>query len=359
MAEALRLAAMGMNSTHPNPRVGCVIADGQKILGRGYHRAAGEAHAEVNALKDAGDAARGASAYVSLEPCSHHGRTAPCVDALVAAGVKRVVMAMEDPHEVVNGSGRKALEQAGIKVECGLMSSNAEELNPGFLFRIRHGRPYVRIKVAASLDGRTSLANGESKWISSEASRRDVQHWRARASAILTGIGTVLADDPKMTVRLEGQAVQPIRVIADTNWRTPGTSQILSQPGKIIIAGSRNKEIPPGLAAMDIQLLPLPVVEGKLDLHALMAALADEQVNELQVEAGSKLCGALLQQGLVNELLLYQAPVILGEGGAGLFDGLGLSSMQQKVQLQLLESCFLGNDQRLRYKLVSLIKEPG
>jgi diaminohydroxyphosphoribosylaminopyrimidine deaminase/5-amino-6-(5-phosphoribosylamino)uracil reductase len=272
------------------------------------------------------------------------------VDALIAAGVKRVVMAMEDPHEVVNGSGKKALEQAGIKVECGLMAAAAEELNPGFLFRVRHGRPYVRIKVAASLDGRTSLANGESQWISSDESRRDVQLWRARASAILTGIGTVLADDPRMTVRLEGKPLQPIRVIADTNWRTPVASQILQQPGKVIIAGSKEKQAPAGLAASHAQLLPLAEVAGKLDLHALMAALADEQVNELQVEAGSHLCGALLQQGLVNEILLYQAAVIMGEGGAGLFEGLGLSNMQEKIQLQLIESCFVGSDQRLRYK---------
>jgi diaminohydroxyphosphoribosylaminopyrimidine deaminase/5-amino-6-(5-phosphoribosylamino)uracil reductase len=357
MAEALQLAARGMHTTQPNPRVGCVIAKNGQVVGRGYHRRAGEAHAEIFALQDAGAEARGATAYVTLEPCSHHGRTPPCAEALIAAGIERVVMAVQDPHVVVNGSGRRVLQAAGIAVESGLMQSAAEALNPGFLQRMRHGRPWVRIKLAASLDGRTALASGASQWISSEASRNDVQSWRARSSAILTGIGTVLADDPRMTVRLDNAEYQPIRVIADSRWRTPVKARILQGPGKVIIAGSEARPVPAGLKASQALLLSLPEQNGKLDLHRLMQSLAAEQVNELQVEAGAGLCGALLLDELVDELLLYQAPVILGEDGAGLFAGLALQSMQQKVQLQMIESCFVGQDQRLRFRPLPAKKE--
>ncbi len=350
MAEALQLSALGMFTTQPNPRVGCVIARENSVVGRGYHQRSGESHAEVHALAEAGDSARGATAYVTLEPCSHHGRTPPCAESLIAAGVVRVVMAMQDPHEVVNGKGRRILQDAGIVVETGLMSAAAEALNPGFIQRVRHGRPYVRIKLAASLDGRTALANGDSKWISSAESRQDVQFWRARSSAILTGIGTVLADDPQMNVRLDNAELQPIRVVADSCWRTPATSRIVSLPGRVIIAGSEQQGIPAELVASGATLLRLPEVDGKLDLLALLKALAEEQVNELQVEAGAGLCGALMKHGLVDEVLLYQAPVILGEGGSGLFAGLALDSMENKVQLQRIESCFIGQDQRLRFQ---------
>lgn len=268
-------------------------------------------------------------------------------------------MAVQDPHAVVNGSGCRTLQNAGIAVETGLMQATAEALNPGFLQRMRHGRPFVRIKLAASLDGRTALANGESQWISGEAARLDVQSWRARSSAILTGIGTVLADDPQMTVRLKNAELQPIRVIADSRWRTPVNSRVLQEPGKVIIAGSNARPVPASLGSSQAQLLPLPERDGKLDLRSLMQALADEQVNELQVEAGAGLCGALLVNGLVDEILLYQAAVILGDEGAGLFAGLALQSMQQKVQLQLIESCFIGQDQRLRLRPLPGTKEPG
>jgi diaminohydroxyphosphoribosylaminopyrimidine deaminase/5-amino-6-(5-phosphoribosylamino)uracil reductase len=352
MAEALRLAALGMCTTQPNPRVGCVIAHNGKILGRGYHKRAGGPHAEVFALQEADKLAQGATAYVTLEPCSHQGRTPPCADALLAAGIRRVVIAMQDPHEVVNGSGLKKLQDAGVEVETGLMGPAAEALNPGFLMRVRQGRPHVRIKLAASLDGRTALANGESLWISSDESRRDVQFWRARSSAILTGIGTVLADDPQMNVRLGDSELQPIRVIADRRWRTPVISRILNSPGKVIIAGSEQQRIPTELGASGVQLLPLAELDGKLDLRPLLGLLADEQVNELQVEAGETLCGTLLQQNLVDEILLYQAPVILGEGGYGLFAGLNLTSMKNRIELQLIESCFVGQDQRLRFRVL-------
>jgi len=265
-------------------------------------------------------------------------------------------MAMQDPHEVVNGGGQRILQDAGIVVETGLMSAVAEALNPGFLQRVRHGRPYVRIKLAASLDGRTALASGASQWISSAESRLDVQRWRARSSAILTGIGTVMADDPQMTVRIGGSEhqsqQQPIRVVADSHWRTPVTSRIVNLPGRVIIAGSEQHAIPADLSTSGAQLLPLRDVDGKLDLRQLLEALAEEQVNELQVEAGETLCGALLKQGLVDELLLYQAPVIMGEGGTGLFAGLAVDAMENKVQLQLIESCFIGVDQRLRFRPV-------
>ncbi len=357
MAEALRLAALGMHSTQPNPRVGCVIGLANKVVGRGYHQRAGGPHAEIFALQEAGAAARGATAYVTLEPCSHHGRTPPCAEALLAAGIERVVMATEDPHEVVNGAGRRILQEAGIVVESGLMADAAATLNPGFLQRVRLGRPWVRIKLAASLDGRTALANGQSQWISSDASRQDVQLWRARSSAILTGIGTVLADDPQMTVRLDGYEQQPLRVIADSRWRTPLSSRILQQSGNVIIAGSEQHRIPAELQSSNAQLLPLAEVDGKLDLRTLLRRLADEQVNELQVEAGATLCGALLSLGLVDELLLYQAPVLLGEDGSGLFAGLGLTSMQNKIPVQMIESCFVGSDQRLRFRLLPTLQE--
>lgn len=352
MAEALRWAARGMNTTHPNPRVGCVIAKDGVVVGRGYHVRAGEAHAEVFALQEAGESARGATAYVTLEPCSHHGRTPPCAEALLKAGVSRVVMAMQDPHGVVNGAGSKLLQDAGVTVEAGLMQAAAEELNPGFLQRMREGRPWIRVKLAASIDGRTALASGESQWITSSAARRDVQAWRARSSAILTGIGTVLADDPHMTVRLDGIGHQPTRVIVDSRWRTPAEARILREPGHVIIAGSERQPVPEHLRAGKARLLRLPEVDGKPDLQALMAELAREQVNELQVEAGAALCGALLRHGLVDEILLYQAAVVLGEGGKGLFEGLEVQSMQQKLQLQLIESRRIGPDQRFRFRPV-------
>ena len=352
MAEALRLASMGMFTTQPNPRVGCVLARDGQVVGKGFHRRAGEAHAEVLAIADAGEAARGATAYVTLEPCSHQGRTPPCSSALISAGISRVVMAMEDPHEVVNGAGRSMLLKAGLDVEHGLMQAEARELNPGFIMRVSQGRPFVRIKLAASMDGRTALASGESQWITGAEARQDVQRYRARSSAILSGIGTVLADDPRLTVRLQDQAEQPLRVIADTHWRTPVNSRILQQPGRVIIAGSDQHPVPEPLKKSGAHCCPLPEVDGKLDLQALMDELARQEVNELHVEAGSCLSGALLRSGLADEILLYQAPVIMGDDGAGLFAGLGIAAMSRKVNLQLLESRFVGLDQRLRFRPV-------
>lgn len=350
MALALRLAEKGAFTTHPNPRVGCVIAGDGRIVGQGWHVFAGGAHAEIMALQTAGGAARGATAYVTLEPCSHHGRTPPCVDALLEAGIARVVIAGLDPHPLVDGAGRRRLEQAGVSVESGLMTQAAEELNPGFLQRVRAGRPWVRVKTAVSLDGRTALRNGHSHWISSEHSRRDVQAWRARADAILTGIGTVLADDPALTARVSDPPLRPLRAVVDTHWRTPVASQLLKHGPTALIAGSEREPIPRSLQESGTRCLPLPLAGQRVDLVALMSALAALEINEIQVEAGATLCGALLQAGLVNEILMYQAPVLLGEGGPGPFDLGVLESMGERITLSVIESCQLGEDLRLRLR---------
>lgn len=350
MSLALELAARGLFTAHPNPRVGCVIAREGRIVATGWHAATGGPHAEIVALDEAGPAARGATAYVTLEPCNHHGQTPPCVDALLEAGIQRVVMAMQDPNSRVNGAGQRRLEAAGVTVECGLMADAAEKLNAGFLMRMRSARPWVRVKIATSLDGRTALQNGESRWISGAASRVDVQTWRARSSAILTGIGTVLADDPSMTARVQEPPLMPLRVIVDTHWRTPAHSRILSDPSSALIAGSRDETMPSVLLRTGVRCIGLPQSAGRVDLHALMRHLAALEVNEVQVEAGAQLCGALLKAGLVDEILLYLAPVLLGEGGPGPFSLGVLESMQERAQLEVLESCKMGDDVRLRLR---------
>ena len=357
MALALELAARGMFTAHPNPRVGCVIARDGRIVASGWHAATGGPHAEIVALASAGAAASGATAYVTLEPCNHSGRTPPCVDALLEAGIRRVVMAIQDPNSLVNGAGQRRLEAAGVTVECGLMAEAAEQLNAGFLMRMRAARPWVRVKIATSLDGRTALQNGESRWISSAASRRDVQSWRARASAILTGIGTVLADDPAMTARVHEPPLLPLRIIADTHWRTPANSRILSDRSSALIAGSREEAIPSALLGTGVRCLGLPLSAGRVDLHALLRHLAAFGINELQVEAGAGLCGALLKAGLVDEVLMYLAPVLLGEGGPGPFALGVLESMQQRMQLEVLESCKMGDDVRLRLRPLTILRD--
>jgi len=363
MAEALRLARKGLYTTDPNPRVGCVIADGAQVSGRGWHAAAGGPHAEIAALQDAalrrpGASLRGQTAYVTLEPCSHHGRTPPCADALVAAGIARVVIACADPNPRVNGGGVARLRAAGVEVQSGLMAEAAAALNCGFLMRMQAGRPWVRVKSAISLDGRTALRSGESRWISGEPSRRDVQHWRARSSAILTGIGTVLADDPRLDARLEdiveaavdGKVLQPLRVVADSRWRTPPGSRLLQDPARTLLAGDRDRPVPAALQALGARCLPLPARDGHVDLEALLRALAELEINEVQVEAGARLCGALLGAGLVDELLVYQAPVLLGDGGPGLAALGPLESMAERMHLEVLETTRFGDDLRIRLK---------
>lgn len=348
MAEALRLANKGLYTCDPNPRVGCVIADEQRVLGRGWHAFTGGAHAEIAALRDAEDPVGGKTAYVTLEPCAHHGRTPPCVEALIEAGISRVVIAGSDPNPQVGGGGVEKLRAAGVTVDTGLMSAEAEALNPGFLSRMRKGRPWVRVKIAISLDGRTALQNGDSKWISSEESRQDVQRWRARSSSILTGIGTVLADDPQMMARVNQKVRQPLRVIVDSRWRTPPDSRILSDPGDAVVAGSRLQPVSAALESAGISCLSLPEKAGRLDLGALLTELADREINEVQVEAGARLNGALLTAGLIDEILIYQAPVLLGDQSAGPFAFGPLESMTQRTHLELLETTRFGDDLRIR-----------
>jgi diaminohydroxyphosphoribosylaminopyrimidine deaminase/5-amino-6-(5-phosphoribosylamino)uracil reductase len=312
MATALQLARRGLNTTHPNPRVGCVITRDGQVVGTGWHHKAGEAHAEINAIHDAGEKALGGTAYVTLEPCCFSGRTPPCTEALVRAKIARVVFAVEDPNPDVSGSGAQFLQKAGLKVQSGLMAVQAEALNRGFFKRMRSQLPWVRIKLAQSMDGHISLANGSSKWISSPESRADVQKWRARSDAILTGIGTVLADDPSLNVRGESNSRQPARIIVDSFWRTPANARLLGLAGEVLIAGLDEVPAPAELKNTSANCVILPSRHGKVDLKALLAELGQRGFNEVQVEAGATLCGALVQQGLVDEFLIYQAPAISG-----------------------------------------------
>ncbi len=348
MSAALKLANKGLFTTDPNPRVGCVIADGRRIIGQGWHEFAGGPHAEIAALRDTDDSPGGKTAYVTLEPCAHHGRTPPCTEALLEAGIERAVIAMRDPNPRVNGGGVERLQAAGVEVETGLMAQEAESLNAGFVMRMRNGRPWMRIKSAISLDGRTALPGGDSKWISSEDSRRDVQRWRARSSAILTGIGTVLADDPLMNVRLDAPVIQPLRVIADSRWRTPPESRIVADARTSLVAGDRSVKVRANLEESGVECLPLPASGGRIELSMLLKKLAEREINEVQVEAGSQLCGALLKERLVDEILIYQAPVLLGEGGPGPFALGSLESMADRTHLEVLETIKLGDDLRIR-----------
>ncbi|RPE79543.1 bifunctional diaminohydroxyphosphoribosylaminopyrimidine deaminase/5-amino-6-(5-phosphoribosylamino)uracil reductase RibD [Vulcaniibacterium tengchongense] len=346
MARALRLAEHGAYTTKPNPMVGCVLAHGERIVGEGWHRRAGEPHAEVLALQAAGERARGATAYVTLEPCAHTGRTGPCADALVAAGVARVVAAMRDPFPQVAGRGFERLRAAGIAVDCGLMEGAARALNRGFLSRVERGRPWLRIKLATSLDGRSALANGESKWISGEASRLDVQRWRARSGAIVTGAGTVLADDPSLTVRLGDDTpfVPPLRVVLDPGLATVARGRVREGDAPTLYIHAPDAKPPRGLGA---QVAAAPLRAGRFDLDAVLRLLAGRGVNEIQLEAGATLAGAFLAEGLADEVLLYVAPVLLGERARPLFDGLGIERMAQKLRLSIVESRRLGEDVRL------------
>lgn len=348
MAEALRLAARGLYSTDPNPRVGSVAVKDGRIVGRGFHRKAGEPHAEVLALREAGAAAQGATLYITLEPCAHHGRTPPCADAVAAAKVARLVAAMTDPNPKVAGKGFEIVHRSGTTVESGLMEREARALNPGFISRMTRGRPWVRSKLAMSLDGRTALADGNSKWISGEAAREDVQHWRARSSAVLTGIGTVLRDDPSLNVRREGEWRQPLRVVVDTYLKMPVTARLLTLPGKTYVATTIDnpKQHAPLLMA-GANILVLPERDGAVDLAALLPRLAELECNEVLVESGPRLNGALLQAGLVDEMIIYMAPHILGDSAQGLFHLPALSAMNRRQELELVETRMVGNDVRL------------
>ena len=354
MAHALQLARRGLFTTDPNPRVGCVIVKDGRIVGEGWHQRAGGAHAEIHALNAAGQQARGATAYVTLEPCCHHGRTPPCTAALIQAGIVRVVAAMPDPNPLVAGQGVAALTAAGLCVESGLMQPQAEALNPGFISRMRSTRPYVRVKLAASLDGRTALANGVSQWITGEAARADVQGLRARSSAILTGIGTVLADDPSLNVRAFDIGRQPLRVVVDGGLRMPATAKMLRLPGTTLIVTARDNAVSARrLVEAGAEVLYLPAASGRVDLVALMQHLALREINELMVEAGAGLCGALLAAQLLDEIVIYYAPHILGDTAQGMFTLPGLENMQQRWALQIQDVCAVGDDWRVTARVVT------
>ena len=345
MTRALRLAERGLYTTQPNPRVGCVITHGAGVVGEGWHERAGEPHAEVFALRAAGQRARGATAYVTLEPCAHFGKTPPCADALIEAGVAHVFAACEDPNPRVAGGGFARLRAAGIEVVTGLMREPARELNRGFFSRIERGRPWVRVKLGMSLDGRTALANGASKWITGEAARADVQHWRARSSAILTGSGTVLADGPRLTVRLNEDVAfkPPLRVVLDSRLRTPSTAHVLDDGAPTLLFHAAGAALP----AVHAESIAVPEVGTGLDLDFILKTLAGRGINELQVEAGPTLCGALLAAGLVDELLLYVAPVLLGDRARPLLTMPGLENLASARRLRVVDQRRVGDDLRL------------
>ncbi|MBI1174961.1 MAG: bifunctional diaminohydroxyphosphoribosylaminopyrimidine deaminase/5-amino-6-(5-phosphoribosylamino)uracil reductase RibD [Sideroxydans sp.] len=347
MARALQLAERGLYTTSPNPRVGCVLVKDGAVVGEGWHERAGEAHAEVHALRAAGDAARGATAYVTLEPCSHHGRTPPCADALVEAGVARVVMAMQDPNPKVAGTGIARLRAAGIEVDSGLMEAAAHELNTGFVARMTRGIPWVRSKIGMSLDARTALANGVSQWITGDVARQDVQHWRARSCVVLTGIGTVLADDPQLNVRGIETPRQPLRAIVDNALRLSPDARLLQQPGVMVYTAMQDVQKAIALEAAGARVVSLPGENGQVDVAAVLRDLADQGCNEVLVEAGSKLNGSLLQAGLVDELVLYVAPQLLGDMARGIARLGELARLEQRIELEWKDVRQIGRDLRI------------
>ncbi len=353
MARALQLARRGLYTTDPNPRVGCVLVRDGEVVGEGWHQRAGGPHAEVHALQEAGEEARGATAYVTLEPCCHHGRTPPCSRALIHAGVSRVVAAMEDPNPQVAGQGLAELAEAGVQVESGLLREQAEALNPGFVRRMRTGRPFVRCKLAMSLDGRTAMESGESKWITGEAARQDVQRLRARSSAIMTGIGTVLADDPSMTVRLDEAgggdgARQPLRVVLDPHLSTPPTARMLSLPGDtLLFTACDEPDLQRPLVQVGARVVALPDGPDAVDLPGALEHLGRQQVNEVLLETGAMLSGAMLRAGLIDELVVYMAPHLMGDGARGLFHLPGLQAMDQRIELDVRDLRAVGRDWRI------------
>ena len=346
MARALALAERGLYTTTPNPRVGCVVVKDGSIVGEGWHARSGEAHAEQAALDDArskGQDVRGATLYVTLEPCNRHGRTPPCVDAVIGAGIGRVVAAMLDPNPAqANGAAR--LRDAGVVVDVGLMESEATELNVGFVSRMTRGVPWVRSKIAASLDGRTALMNGDSRWITGPDARADGHAWRARACAIVTGVGTVLRDDPALTVREVATPRQPLRVVVDRDADTPVDARVFADGNALVVtAGSRNDRWPAG-----VETLALPNAEGRVDLVALLRELARRGVNEVHVEAGAKLNGALITGGLVDELVVYLAPAVIGDPARGMFEcAASLDTLAARVNLDWMSVDRFGADLRI------------
>lgn len=358
MERALVLAAKGMYTTTPNPRVGCVIVKDGVVIGEGYTQPAGQDHAEIRALKDArarGHDPRGATAYVTLEPCSHFGRTPPCASALIDAKIGRVIAAMEDPNPQVSGRGLQILRAAGIDVRCGLLERESYELNIGFVSRMTRRRPWVRVKVASSLDGHTALPDGTSQWITGEAARADGHAWRARACAILTGIGTVLGDDPQMTVRAVETPRQPLRVLVDRNLEVPSTARLLEGPAPLVYCSSDTGEAAPRAQALrdrGVEVVALPNAAGKVDLPSMLLDLGKRGINELHVEAGYKLHGSLLREGCVDELLLYVAPSLLGDA-MPMFNLAPPATLDARTQLAFHSVDRLGDDLRILARIAA------
>ena len=355
MLRALELADRALFSADPNPRVGCVLAHSDSIVGEGYTSPVGGPHAEVNALRAAGAQARGATAYVTLEPCSHHGRTPPCADALAQAGVTRVVYAIGDPNPLVNGGGQTRLRAAGVAVEGGLLADAAREMNIGFFSRMERGRPWVIVKIGASLDGKIALANGKSQWITGEAARQDVQRQRARSSAIMTGVGTALADDPRLTVRDAGidmQGRKPLRVICDSTLRTPTHARLFKEAGPVVIATVSTEEArTAALGAAGAEVIELPAdEERRVSLSALLQVLGQRGCNELLVEAGPNLSGELLARQLADELLVYLAPMVLGATAQSMLRLPEIADLKDGWQFELFDCTQFGDDLRLRYR---------
>ncbi len=347
MAQALRLAERGMFSATPNPRVGCVVVQAGRIVGSGWHERAGQPHAEINALKVAGLAARGATVYVTLEPCSHYGLTPPCVEALKHAGIAKVVMAIEDPNPLVSGKGCALLRQSGIDVQSGLLGTEARALNIGFVNRMLNNRPWIRSKVAASLDGKIALKNGLSQWITGKAARQDGHRWRARSCAILTGIGTVKADDPQLSVREINTSRQPLKVVVDRHLETPVDAKLLFGENVLIFTTDANTKKADILRKKGAQVIGIPDGHDKVDLVKMMHKLADLGINELLVEAGNKLNGALVKADLIDELVIFLAPHLLGDRALGLIDLPELTSLDQKSSLEIQDLRMIGKDIRI------------
>ena len=355
MARALQLAARGRYTAHPNPMVGCVIAKDGGVVGEGWHEAAGEAHAEINALRAAGDQAVGATAYVTLEPCAHHGKTPPCADALVEAGVARVVAAMQDPFDEVAGRGLARLESAGVATAVGLMEATAAELNRGFVRRVTTGRPFVRVKIAASIDGAIAMENGESQWITGPEARNDVQQLRACSGAIMTGIGTVLADDPSLNVRspdIDTIGRQPLRVILDSNLQTPPTARMLTLPGETLVC------CVPGRDATALRGAGAEVTEVRadgdlVDAREVLSELAERGVNDVLVEAGPGITGYLLENDCVDELVIYQSPHIMGSNTRGMFRTPSWTTLADRRALDIVDVRSVGNDTKITAQVKS------
>ena len=347
MSQALQLAEKGLYSTSPNPRVGCVIVRDGKIAGSGWHVQTGQPHAEINALNIAGGAAQGATVYLTLEPCSHYGRTHPCAEALIKAKVAKVIIAMQDPNPLVAGKGTSLLKQSGINVLVGLMGEWAKDLNVGFVSRMTNNRPWVRMKIAASLDGKTALNNGVSQWITGEAARHDGHRLRARSCAILTGIGTVLEDDPQLSVRFIETPRQPLRIIIDSRLKIPTTARVLRGEGELIFTTTDNKERISALKEVGARPIILPNEKGKIDLAGLMQILADFEINELLVEAGNRLSSAFIREGLVDELIIYLAPHLIGNRAMGMLQLPELTDLSEKYNLKIKDLRMVGEDIRI------------